>query len=171
MGSLKLINAHIIDPVNRVDFMGGLLIEGSTVAAVAPKLEQQADWVIDCQGAYVLPGLVDMHVHLRDPGQTYKEDVYSASRAAAAAGVTALVAMPNTDPAIDSPEILRAILEKAHSACCRVYQAAAITGPALLATAVSNRIPLVTGRNVDGCLVVPGRWEQLWDKLTGLLPG
>lgn len=127
MSSVKLINAHVVDPVNRVDFMGGLLIEGSTVAAVAPKLEQQADRVIDCQGAYVLPGLVDMHVHLRDPGQTYKEDVYSASRAAAAGGVTALVAMPNTDPAIDSPEILRAILEKAHNACCRVYQAAAIT--------------------------------------------
>ena len=68
-----------------------------------------------------------MHVHLRDPGLTHKEDVYSGCRAAAAGGVTSLLAMPNTKPAMDSPETVRALLERAQTADAAVYTAACVT--------------------------------------------
>lgn len=78
-------------------------------------------------GLVAVPGLVDMHVHLRDPGYTDKEDVFSGCRAAAAGGVTSLLAMPNTSPVTDTPEVVAGILQKARQADARVYVAAAIT--------------------------------------------
>lgn len=74
-----------------------------------------------------MPGFVDMHVHLRDPGFTYKEDILTGCEAAAAGGVTSVVCMPNTKPAIDSPEVIRYILEKAEKAKAHVYPVGAIT--------------------------------------------
>ena len=74
-----------------------------------------------------MPGLVDLHVHLRDPGFTDKEDVLTGCRAAAAGGVTSLLCMPNTKPAVDTPETVRYILDKAKDADAHVYVAAAIT--------------------------------------------
>lgn len=75
----------------------------------------------------VIPGLVDLHVHLRDPGQTHKEDVFTGCQAAAAGGVTSVFAMPNTTPALDSPEVLRTLLDKARDAAVKVYPVAAVT--------------------------------------------
>ena len=83
--------------------------------------------MVDGTGLVAAPGLVDMHVHLRDPGLTHKEDVYSGCRAAAAGGVTSLLAMPNTKPAMDSPETVRALLERAQTADAAVYTAACVT--------------------------------------------
>ena len=85
------------------------------------------DREIDAAGLYAVPGLVDMHVHLRDPGQTAKEDILTGCNAAAAGGVTSLLAMPNTDPAADSPETVRYMLDKAKDAKAHVYVAASIT--------------------------------------------
>ena len=73
------------------------------------------------------PGFVDMHVHLRDPGQTHKEDILTGCAAAAAGGVTSVACMPNTKPAVDSPEVIRYILDKAQSAQARVYPVACVT--------------------------------------------
>src|SRR5699024_9423830 len=83
--------------------------------------------VLDASGLVVAPGLVDMHVHLRDPGFTHKEDIFTGCEAAAAGGVTSLLCMPNTSPAIDSPQTVSYILKKAEQAKARVYVTACIT--------------------------------------------
>jgi dihydroorotase len=83
--------------------------------------------IIDARGLVAAPGLVDMHVHFRDPGQTHKEDIQSGALAAAAGGVTTAVCMPNTSPVIDIPERVRYVLEKAACAAARVLPYAAVT--------------------------------------------
>ncbi len=119
-----LKNVRLIDPVRRLDGPGELFWEDGRMV---DKLSGAPDQVIDGGGLAAAPGLVDMHVHLRDPGQTHKEDVFTACRAAAAGGVTSLLAMPNTTPAMDSPELVRALLEKASGADATVYTAACVT--------------------------------------------
>lgn len=116
-------NIRIIDPANDVDKIGDLFIENGVVASVAPENCE----VIDGSGLVAAPGLVDMHVHLRDPGYTDKEDIISGCSAAAAGGVTSLLAMPNTNPTVDNAETVRYILDKAKNADSRVYTAASIT--------------------------------------------
>jgi dihydroorotase len=87
-------------------------IAGETVTAVGPGLDAAGAEVVDCSGCWVGPGLVDPHVHLREPGQEWKEDVESGSRAAASGGFTAVVAMPNTDPAIDAGHLARFVADR-----------------------------------------------------------
>lgn len=128
--TILLKRARLIDPSQKLDQIGDLLIRDGKIAELGEDLfshAADADEVIDCGGLIAAPGLVDMHVHLRDPGQTHKEDVYSACRAAAAGGVTSLLAMPNTVPPMDSPERVRDLLEKAKTADAAVYPAACIT--------------------------------------------
>lgn len=127
---LLLQNARIIDPAQALDTTGDILIEDGIIAAVSGHLgdsDSTADRVIDCTGFTAAPGLVDLHVHLRDPGQTHKEDVFTACRAAAAGGVTSLLAMPNTTPPMDSPALVRELLAKAATADAHVYTTACIT--------------------------------------------
>lgn len=119
-----LKNVRIIDPSQGLDALGDLLLREGVIAQGSPGPEDQA---IDCGGLVAAPGLVDLHVHLRDPGQTHKEDLFSACRAAAAGGVTSLLAMPNTQPAMDSPQLVADLLERARSANCTVYTAACVT--------------------------------------------
>ena len=112
---MKLLIKHgrVVDPVSSTVSMQDLYIENGKVVQLEKDIRQEADQVIDATGLVICPGLVDMHVHLRDPGLTYKEDVLTGCRAAAAGGVTSLLAMPNTKPAMDSPETVRALLERA----------------------------------------------------------
>lgn len=124
---LLIQNARIIDPSQGLDQVGDLLVEDGKIVKWGTQLPTQDAQVIDATGLVAAPGLVDMHVHLRDPGLTYKEDVYTGCRAAAAGGVTSLLAMPNTKPAMDSPETVKALLEKAKTADAAVYTAACIT--------------------------------------------
>ena len=105
-------NARVIDPSQGLDEVMDLLLEDGKIAQLGSNLPAQNAQVVDGTGLVAAPGLVDMHVHLRDPGLTHKEDVYSGCRAAAAGGVTSLLAMPNTKPAMDSPETVRALLER-----------------------------------------------------------
>ena len=102
-----------------------VVVADGSVAAVAPELD--APVVLDASGCVVAPGLVDLHTHLREPGREEAETVESGSRAAAVGGFTAVVAMPNTDPPIDSAAVVRQVLELGASALCDVAVAGAIT--------------------------------------------
>ena len=124
---LLLQNVRLIDPSQGVDCVQDLLLEDGKVSQIGEHLSADGMEVVDGTGLVAAPGLVDMHVHLRDPGLTYKEDVFTGCRAAAAGGVTSLLAMPNTKPAMDTPETVRDLLERAKTADAAVYTAACIT--------------------------------------------
>lgn len=119
----------IIDPANGIEQAGDIHIREGLIADVCLNGSRETDEeVIDAAGLWVLPGLIDMHVHLREPGFEYKEDITSGSRAAAAGGITTVVCMPNTNPVNDNPSVTRYIVEKArHKALIRVLPAGAIT--------------------------------------------
>ena len=119
--------ARVIDPSQGLDQIGDLLLREGKIAQVGQVEAADADLVIDGEGLVAAPGLVDMHVHLRDPGLTYKEDVLSGCRAAAAGGVTSLLAMPNTKPPMDDPALVRDLLARAREADATVYTAACVT--------------------------------------------
>ena len=129
MSTILLKHMKVYDPAGGRDgALADLLLEEGVVRAVGRDLEAPGAEQLDGEGRLcAAPGLVDMHVHLRDPGFTEKEDILTGCRAAAAGGVTSLLCMPNTKPAIDTPETVRYILEKAEQADARVYVAAAIT--------------------------------------------
>lgn len=120
-------NAQILDPAGGRNGRGDLCLSDGKILDVSDEISAPADRIIDATGLMALPGLVDMHVHLRDPGQTHKEDILTGCLAAASGGVTSLVCMPNTSPPADSPGTIAYILEKAGSAAARVYPAACIT--------------------------------------------
>ena len=124
---LLLQNVRLTDPSQGLDKVANLLLEDGKIAGIGEHLSAEGAKVVDGTGLVAAPGLVDMHVHLRDPGLTYKEDVYTGCRAAAAGGVTSLLAMPNTKPAMDTPETVRELLERAKTADAAVYTAACIT--------------------------------------------
>lgn len=130
MKTILIKHARVIDPGSDLDRSCDILIADGKIKALGEdlctKAEKSAD-VIDGAGLIAAPGLVDMHVHLRDPGQTDKEDIHSGCRAAAAGGVTSMLCMPNTVPAIDSPETVHSILECAKTADARVYVCGSIT--------------------------------------------
>lgn len=121
-------NGRIIDPDTRLDKVADLLIEDEKIAAVGEDLEEKADRTVDARGCFVMPGLIDMHVHLRDPGLTYKEDIVTGSQAAAKGGVTTVLAMPNTKPVMDDPSRIAYVKHKAKEfAKIHVLQVGAIT--------------------------------------------
>ena len=125
MDSLIIKNVRIVDPEKDIIENGSVFIRDGKFSQ---PFEPDSDTaVIDGEGLSAAPGLIDLHVHLRDPGQTEKEDVLSGCRAAAAGGVTQLLAMPNTIPSVDSPETVRYILEKAKDADAGVHVVGAIT--------------------------------------------
>ncbi len=127
MDRLLIRGAVIIDPVNGINERLDMLCENGHIAALAQVLQVEDAQVFDAGGLVCAPGLVDMHVHLRDPGQTYKEDIFSGCRAAAAGGVTSLACMPNTQPVCDTPKVISYINKRAVKAYARVYPVAAIT--------------------------------------------
>ena len=127
MGTLLIKNARVIDPSQNLDRVLDILTDDGKIKAVGEAIAAKADEVLDASGLVAAPGLVDIHVHLRDPGFTHKEDVFTGCAAAAAGGVTSLLAMPNTSPATDSAETVQAILQKAANASARVYVAGSIS--------------------------------------------
>lgn len=125
---LKIQNANILDPLKNESFTADLYIENGKIAAVgAAPAGAEAAQVLDAAGLCLAPGLVDMHVHLREPGLTYKEDIHSGALAALYGGVTSIAAMPNTKPVVDDPAVLAQVLDKAKDAAVHVYQFAAVT--------------------------------------------
>ena len=112
---MKILIQHgrVVHPVTGTVLLQDLLIEDGKIALLDRGLNAQADLVIPASGLVVCPGLVDMHVHLRDPGLTYKEDILTGTAAAAHGGVTSVACMANTSPVVDSPEQIEYILNRA----------------------------------------------------------
>lgn len=108
-----LTGGRVVDPSQELDRLADLIIEGDRIAAlVAPGEVANGAERIDVSGKVVTPGLIDIHVHLREPGQEYKENIESGTKAAAAGGFTRVCCMPNTVPAIDTAAVVRQILER-----------------------------------------------------------
>jgi dihydroorotase len=127
---LKILirGGRVIDPATAHDDRADLLIEKGEIVAVDTNIDADGARIVDAEGLAVAPGLVDMHVHFREPGFEYKEDVASGSRAAARGGVTSVACMPNTDPVIDNEAMVARIVRLGQEAAlCRVHPIAAIT--------------------------------------------
>ena len=126
--SILIRNARVIDPLSGLDALRDVLVRDGLIAAIEDSIDETADRVIDASGKVLSPGLIDPHVHLRDPGQTHKEDIASGTAAAVAGGFTTVCCMPNTQPCLDSPEIVEYIRAKAQrEGHCRVFCVAAAT--------------------------------------------
>jgi len=121
---------RLIDPANNRDEQADILISDGRIEDIRPAGGQipSGEEIIDAKGLWVLPGLIDMHAHLREPGYEYKEDIASGSQAAAAGGITTVVCMANTEPVNDNPSVTQYILKKASSVgMVRVLPVGAIT--------------------------------------------
>lgn len=125
---LCLTNGHVVDSKNGIDETLDIRVKDGVIAEIRKNLPlHNGEREIDCTGFTVIPGICDMHIHMRDPGQIEKEDIITAGEAAAAGGVTAVACMPNTSPAVDSPETVRYIIEKAEQSKTKVYPVGSIT--------------------------------------------
>ncbi len=125
---LVIANGTVIEPATGIFAPRSVVLDGGCIAEVGERTPEGGDETIDATGLLVAPGFVDVHVHLREPGFEYKEDIASGSRAAAAGGFTTICCMPNTRPANDAPETTRAILARAEEVgLVRVRPVAAIS--------------------------------------------
>ena len=113
MSSLFIKNGRVIDPVNNIDSVANVLVVDGVIAEVSDKLSADADKVIDAEGCWVMPGFIDLHVHLREPGQEKKETIATGTRAGAMGGFTSVCAMPNTTPVTDNEIMVTYIKYKA----------------------------------------------------------
>ncbi|NJD37537.1 MAG: dihydroorotase [Geobacter sp.] len=127
--NLLIKGGRVIDPSQGIDDALDVVVENGTVKELGKGLTAPAGAeIIDANGKYVVPGLIDMHVHLRDPGLEYKEDIVSGTRAAVAGGFTSLACMPNTKPAIDNKAVASYIINKAKTeGFCNVLPVGTIT--------------------------------------------
>lgn len=119
---------HIVDPVTGREWDADLLIENGKLRSIGEAFEDEScERVIDASGLVIAPGLVDVHVHFRDPGLTYKEDIETGAKAAAKGGFTTVVCMANTKPVVDNPETLSYVIEKGKNTGIHVRTCAAVT--------------------------------------------
>jgi len=121
-------SGHVIDPLNNLDGVMDIVIENGKIAEINAESDVKADAEIDASGLHVFPGLVDAHCHLREPGQEYKEDIKSGTKAAAKGGFTAVACMPNTTPVADNDAVVKFIVDKAaECGSTKVYPIGSIT--------------------------------------------
>ena len=127
--NLLIKGGRVIDPAQQLDAVLDVLVENKGIKAVGQgRAVPAGTTTVDAAGCYVTPGLIDMHVHLRDPGQEYKEDIVSGTRAAVAGGFTSVCCMPNTKPVIDSKAVASYIIAKAKAeGFCNVFPVGTIT--------------------------------------------
>lgn len=110
---LLIKNGHVLDPAAGKNGIYDVLIENTSIKKVEERITEDADQVVDASGKYVMPGFIDLHVHLREPGFEYKETILTGSKAAAKGGFTSICPMPNTNPVIDSKEMIEYLNQKA----------------------------------------------------------
>jgi dihydroorotase len=134
---LAYVNARLVDPATGLDVLGGLIVSEGTIADIGPHLAREGALsasgahgieTVDCNGKCLSPGLVDMRTQLREPGEEHKETLASASEAAAAGGVTTMIALPNTKPVIDDSALVESIARRARETSkVKIYTYAAVT--------------------------------------------
>lgn len=126
---LLIKNGRLLDPATKTDRIGSLYIDNGYIGAWDPKEESlpKEVQIVDAKGFVVMPGLIDMHVHLRDPGQTWKEDIYSGAEAAAHGGFTTIVAMANTAPPIDTAAKILENNDRGQETGIHIIQAGSVT--------------------------------------------
>lgn len=110
--TILIKNGRVLNPDEKQDEITDIFVQDGIIAEKAANLNRDADEVIDAAGCYVMPGLIDLHVHFRDPGLTYKEDIETGSRSAARGGFTTVCCMPNTNPVVDNADTVKYIIEK-----------------------------------------------------------
>src|ERR1022692_5303813 len=128
-GSLLIKGGHVIDPAAKINAPMDVLLREGRVAEIAlpNKVRGSAEEKFDARGLIVAPGFIDIHVHLREPGQSYKESIATGTAAAAAGGFTSVCCMPNTHPVVDSTEWVAWIRQPQHGAVVNVFPIAAAT--------------------------------------------
>ena len=124
---LLIKNGRVMDPMSGLDQVCDVLVEGKKIVKIGQNLEVAGAQVLDASGLVVAPGLVDIHVHFREPGQTHKEDIHTGALAAAAGGFTTVVMMANTNPTISTVETLQEVLETASGENIHIKSVATIT--------------------------------------------
>lgn len=124
---LLIKNGRVIDPKSKVDQIADILVDQGRIIKIASEVNDVDADIIDASGCVVAPGLVDIHVHFREPGQTHKEDIHTGSLAAAAGGFTRVVMMANTNPTISTVETLQEVLDSASKEAIHIHTNASIT--------------------------------------------
>src|SRR5690349_3012259 len=128
-GSLLIKGGHLIDPAEKINAPMDVLLRDGRVAEISPpnRIKGGADQKIDARGLVVAPGFIDLHVHLREPGQSHKETIASGTAAAAAGGFTSVCTMPNTAPVVDTAEWVSWLRSPERGAIVNVFPIAAAT--------------------------------------------
>ena len=124
---LVIKNGRVMDPKTGLDQVCDLLVDQGKIVEMGPSLSYEGAQVIDASGKVVAPGLVDIHVHFREPGQTHKEDIHTGALAAAAGGFTTVVMMANTTPTISDVNTLKEVLDSAAKEAIHVKTVATVT--------------------------------------------
>lgn len=126
---LVIINGRVIDPANGIDDVINLTVSDGKIFSAGREIPDSFSnaKIIDAKGKWVVPGLMDMHVHLREPGREDKETIETGTQAAAAGGFTAVACMPNTTPALDEESKIRYVVQRAENCPCRIFPIGAIT--------------------------------------------
>ena len=126
---LVISGGRIIDPANGIDDVMNVMISEGKIHSMAKSVPREFETarMLDAKGKWVVPGLMDMHVHLREPGREDKETIATGTQAAAAGGFTAVACMPNTNPVLDEESKIRYVIQRAEGCSCRIYPIGAIT--------------------------------------------
>ena len=111
--SILLKNGTVIDYASNTEEVLDVLIEGTKIVKIQKSIEDKADEIIDCTNLYIMPGMIDMHCHLREPGGEHKETIETGSKSAVKGGFTTICPMPNTNPTPDSAIVLKRIIDDA----------------------------------------------------------
>ena len=126
--TILIKNGRVINPATKMDEVADVLIQDGVVSGIDKDIKAKADREIDAKGCFVMPGFIDMHVHLRDPGFEQKEDIKTGCAAAAHGGFTTVLAMPNTKPVVDNPDVVNYVHNKAKTVgVVNVIQVGAVT--------------------------------------------
>ena len=117
----------VVDPASGLSEHMDILVKNGKIARIAPEISEDSEEILEAGGLVVGPGLIDTHVHFRDPGFTYKEDIHTGAKASAKGGFTTVICMANTSPTVDNTDTLKDNLARASKEDIRIFQAAAIS--------------------------------------------